>query len=190
MKKVEVGLDAVSYPMPCSMVGANVDGKANFLTVAWFSMVNARPLYLMVAMGKAHYSNPGIKETGAFSVNIPSASMAEAMDYCGLVSGKKFDKSHVFEVFYGKLGNAPMIKECPCNIECKLVKTVDLPADEMFIGEIVSIYSDNIYLTDGVPDMAKIKPLILSMPQTTYFTVGEAVGQAWGMGKKRIKKNQ
>jgi flavin reductase (DIM6/NTAB) family NADH-FMN oxidoreductase RutF len=190
MKKVEVGIDAISYPMPCSLVGSIVEGKPNFLTVAWFTMVNFKPLYIMTAMGKTHYSNDGIKQAGTFSINIPSVAMAEATDYCGLVSGKKYDKSHVFEVFYGKLGNAPMIKDCPYNLECRLVKTVDLPVDELFIGEIVAAYSDNIYLTNGIPDMAKIKPFVLSMPQTTFYSIGEVVGQAWGMGKNRIKKNQ
>jgi flavin reductase (DIM6/NTAB) family NADH-FMN oxidoreductase RutF len=83
-----------------------------------------------------------------------------------------------------------MIKDCPYNLECRLVKTVDLPVDELFIGEIVAAYSDNIYLTDGIPDMTKIKPFVLSMPQTTFYSIGEAVGQAWGMGKNRIKKSQ
>ena len=188
MDKIEVTLDAIGYPMPVSVVGATVEGKPNFLTVAWFSMVNFKPPYIMVAMGKSHYSNAGIKETGAFSVNIPSVSMAETVDYCGLVSGRKIDKSSLFEVFYGKVGNAPMIKECPYNIECKLVKTVDLPSDELFIGEIVAIYSESQFLSDGVPDMTKIKPFILNMPQTTFLDVGDDIGRAWSMGKGLIKK--
>jgi flavin reductase (DIM6/NTAB) family NADH-FMN oxidoreductase RutF len=190
MEKIEIGFDAVSYPMPCSLIGTKVAGKVNFLTVAWFSMVNFKPLYIMAALGKSHYSNAGIKESGAFSINIPSVAMAEATDYCGIVSGKKFDKSTVFEVFYGKQGKAPMIKECPYNLECSLVQTVDLPGDELFIGEIVSAYSDSRYLTDGVPDMTKIKPFILSMPQTTFFSLGPSVGSAWQMGKSRLKKRE
>lgn len=188
MEKIEISTDAISYPMPCSLVGTKVGGKANFLTVAWFSMVNSKPPYLMIALGKTHYSNKGIKDNGSFSVNIPSVSMADVTDYCGLVSGRKLDKSRVFEAFYGKLETAPMIKECPYNLECKLVQTIDLPADELFIGEIVAAYSDSRFLTDGVPDMAKIDPFILSMPQTTFHGVGAAVGRAWKIGKSFIKR--
>jgi flavin reductase (DIM6/NTAB) family NADH-FMN oxidoreductase RutF len=188
MEKIEINTDAISYPMPCSLVGAKVDGKANFLTVAWFSMVNSKPPYIMIALGKTHYSNKGIKENGSFSVNIPSVSMADVTDYCGLVSGRKLDKSRVFETFFGKLGTAPMIKECPYNLECKLVQTVDLPVDELFIGEIVAAYSDNRFLTNGIPDMAKIDPFILSMPQTTFHGIGTPVGRAWQIGKSFIKK--
>jgi flavin reductase (DIM6/NTAB) family NADH-FMN oxidoreductase RutF len=187
MEKIEIGIDATSYPMPCSLVGAKVNGKPNFLTIAWFTRVNAKPPYIMAALGKTHYSNAGIKENGAFSINIPSTEMAETVDYCGLVSGRKIDKSAVFEVFYGKTG-APMVKECPYNLECRLVQTVDLPADELFIGEIVAAYSDSRFLTDGVPDLSKIKPFILNMPQTSYFSLGEPVGRAWEIGKTLIKK--
>jgi flavin reductase (DIM6/NTAB) family NADH-FMN oxidoreductase RutF len=124
MEKIQLSTETICYPMPCVMVGANVRGKPNFLTVAWFSTVNGKPPYLMISLGKAHYTNSGIKENGTFSVNIPSATMAEVTDYCGLVSGKKYEKSALLETFYGKVKTAPMIRECPFNVECKVVQTV------------------------------------------------------------------
>jgi len=188
MEKTEITKETILYPMPCAVVGANVNGKPNYLTVAWFSMINFKPLYIGIALGKTHYTNPGIKETGTFSVNIPSVHMVDVTDYCGMVSGKKFDKSKQFETFYGKLNTAPMIKECPYNMECTVVQTVDLPMDEFFIGEITAIYSDDRYLTNGLPDMKKINPLILSMPGNSYYGVGEQVARAWNAGKKLIIK--
>jgi flavin reductase (DIM6/NTAB) family NADH-FMN oxidoreductase RutF len=186
MEKIEIGIEATCYPMPCSLVGMNVEGKPNFLTVAWFSKVNVKPPYIMVALGKSHYSNPGIKENKTFSLNIPSAAMAEATDYCGIVSGKKYDKASLFGVFYGKLKTAPMIRECPYNLECRLVQTVDLPGDELFIGEIVAAYSDERYLTNGLPDLQKMKPFVLAMPQRKYVSLGKQFGAAWEMGKGLI----
>jgi len=188
MEKIQMSTETICYPMPCSLVGVNVGGKPNYLTVAWFSMVNVKPPYLMIALGKAHYTNPGIKENGTFSVNIPSVAMADVTDYCGIVSGKKYDKSTKFETFYGKLKTAPMIKECPYNVECKVVQTADLPADELFIGEIVAAYSDERYLVNGVPDLRKIAPFTLSMPDRKYIALGSEVGPAWEMGKKLIPK--
>ena len=131
MDKREVAVERVCYPMPCSLVGANVEGKANYITIAWFTMVNPKPPYVMVTTNKVHYTNAGIKENGTFSANIPSAEMAEKTDYCGLVSGRKYDKSTVFETFYGKLKTAPMVKESAFSAECRLVKTVDLPMEEL-----------------------------------------------------------
>lgn len=189
MEKVEVNINMTCYPMPCSLLGTKVGGKPNFMTVAYFSQVSLKPPYILASLDEGHYSNAGIKETGAFSINIPSTSMAEVTDYCGLVSGKKFDKSTVFEIFYGKEGKAPMIVECPYNLECKLVQTIGLAGDELFIGEIVAAYSDDRYLTDGIPDMAKVDPLILSVPQLAYMGVGSHVGSAFKMGKARIGKS-
>jgi flavin reductase (DIM6/NTAB) family NADH-FMN oxidoreductase RutF len=188
MEKKEVTIETICYPMPCSIVGVNVEGKPNYLTVAWFSMVNFKPPYMMIALGKAHYTNPGIRENGSFSVNIPSTAQAAETDYCDIVSGKKFDKSKLFTTFYGKLKTAPMIAESPYSLECKLIQTVDLSGDELFIGEIVAAYSDDRYLTDGVPDLAKIDPFVLSMTEKKYLGLGKFVGPAWEMGKKLIKQ--
>lgn len=188
MEKHEISIERISYPMPCSIVGAKVNGKPNFLTVAWFSMVNFKPPYLGIALNTIHYTNPGIKESGTFSVNIPSSDMAEITDYCSIVSGRKYDKAKSFEIFYGKLKTAPMIQECPYNLECKLIQTVKLVSNELYIGEIVAAYSDERYLTNGIPDMKKVNPIVLSMPDTKYFKVGEYLGQAWEIGEKLISK--
>jgi flavin reductase (DIM6/NTAB) family NADH-FMN oxidoreductase RutF len=187
MEKIEIAPERVYYPMGCSLVGANVGGKPNYLTVAWFSMVHPKPPYVLVTLNKVHYTNAGVKENGTFSVNIPPAEMAEVTDYCGLVSGSKHDKSSVFETFYGKLKTAPMIKECAFNAECKLIQTVDLPMEELFIGEIIGVYTEERYLTEGLPDIRKMNPIVLQMPQKKYVTVGAEVGPAWEMGKKLIK---
>jgi flavin reductase (DIM6/NTAB) family NADH-FMN oxidoreductase RutF len=188
MDKVEISSETILYPMPCSIVGTLVDNRPNYLAVAWLTMVNLKPPCIGIALNKVHYSNGGIKESGAFSVNIPSADMVEVTDYCGIVSGRKYDKSKEFETFYGKSGGAPMIKECPYNVECRLIDVVDLPSNELFIGEVVAVYSDERYLTEGVPDMKKANPLVLSMPERSYLALGGRVAAAWETGRKLIGK--
>ncbi|MEM3586879.1 MAG: flavin reductase family protein, partial [Candidatus Jordarchaeaceae archaeon] len=145
---------------------------------------------ISISLNKAHYTNQGIKENKTFSVNIPSAEMAIVTDYCGLFSGSKIDKSTIFVTFYGKLKTAPMIMECPLNLECKLVQTLEFPVDEVFIGEIVSVYSEKQYLTNGLPDIKKINPLVFSMHDNNYWKIGEKVGQAWNIGKKFKPKKE
>lgn len=187
MDKIEVSADRICYPMPCSIIGANVEGKANYLTVAWFTMVHPKPPYVLVTMNKAHYTNQGIKENKTFSINIPPAAMIEKTDYCGLVSGRKYDKSDVFETFYGKLGTAPMVKESAFCAECRLVQTVELPVEELFIGEIVAAYSEEQYVTDGKPDLRKMQAFLLVQTQQQYVALGADIAPAWGAGKKLIK---
>jgi len=166
-----------AYPMPVSLVGSIVEGKPNFLTVAWFTMVSYNPPMMAVILGSNHFSNSGIKKNNAFSVCIPSEEMLEVTDYVGIKSGKDVDKSTLFKVFYGET-KAPMIEECQICVECNLKKVETNGANEMFIGEIVNVYSKN-----KNPTLSSIKPILLSQPDTSYYSIGKALGKAWGVGK-------
>jgi flavin reductase (DIM6/NTAB) family NADH-FMN oxidoreductase RutF len=183
-------LDAINllYPTPTTIVGAMVNGKPNFLTIAHIGIVNhARPFLISLSLGKAHYTNAGIKENKAFSVNIPSEDLVVETDYVGIVSGKKTDKSGVFEIFYGELESAPMIKPCPLNMECKLYDIYDTPTHDLFIGEIVQTYADEAVLSDGKVDITKVKPLLFDMSSIKYWSLGDAVAKCWNVGKQ-LKK--
>ena len=184
MDKINLGATIPSYPMPVSLVGTHVDGKPNFMTVAWFTMACYKPPRIAIVLAKGHYTNPGIKENKAFSVCLPSEDMVEVTDYCGIVSGKKRDKSKIFDLFYGEQKTAPMIKDCPLNVECKLVDMVESEADEIFIGEIIGTYTEERFLSEGKLDFKKMKPLILSQPDTSYWRLKEPFAKAWNIGKK------
>jgi flavin reductase (DIM6/NTAB) family NADH-FMN oxidoreductase RutF len=183
MEKIKIDSKARVYPMPMTVVGTMVNGKPNYLAVAWVCRVNATPPMMGVALGKGHHTNKGIREHKEFSVNVPGTDIIEAVDYVGLVSGEKVDKSKIFESFYGRLKHAPMIRSCPLTMECKVINTVDLPTNEFFIGEIVGVYTEERYLTNGKPDIQKMKPFTLTMPDSGYWSVGEQVGKAWSIGK-------
>jgi flavin reductase (DIM6/NTAB) family NADH-FMN oxidoreductase RutF len=188
MAKINLGPNAFIYPMPVTLVGARVEGKPNFLAVAWVTRVNYKPPLLAVALNKAHYTPGGIRENRTFSVNLPGADLLEVTDYCGLVSGRQVDKSGLFEVFYGELKTAPMIRECPLSLECLLYDVLELPSNDLFIGSIYAAYTEERFLTDGQPDLAKMNPLALTMPDNRYWTVGAQVGRAWEAGKKLRKR--
>jgi flavin reductase (DIM6/NTAB) family NADH-FMN oxidoreductase RutF len=183
MNKVKIGKNNFVYPMPMVLVGSVVDKKANFMAVGWVSRVNFNPPMIAVALGNSHYTNIGIHKNNAFSVNIPGIEMMGKVDYCGLVSGEKVDKSKIFDIFYGDLPDAPMIQECPLCMECKLVNTIALPSNTLFIGEIIETYTEERYLTEGKPDIKKINPFTLTMPDNNYWKVGENAGKAWNIGK-------
>jgi flavin reductase (DIM6/NTAB) family NADH-FMN oxidoreductase RutF len=182
-KKIDLGAKIAPYPMPVVLVGANVKGKANFLAVAWFMAAGISPPKVAITLNKAHYTNQGIKDNKTFSVCIPADDMMKATDYCGLVSGLKADKSGVFDVFYGKLKTAPMIAECPVDLECNLDKVVDNGSHEMFVGDIVSTFTEEKYLTAGAVDIKKVKPFMLSLNDRLYYELGEPKGKAWETGK-------
>jgi flavin reductase (DIM6/NTAB) family NADH-FMN oxidoreductase RutF len=176
--------------MPVSLVGAYVNGKPNFMAVAWFTMASYKPPRIAITLGNGHYTNPGIRENKTFSVCLPSEDMVEITDYCGIVSGKKTDKSEIFDLFYGELKTAPLIRDCPLCMECKLVEIVESGPNEIYIGEIIGTYTEDKFLTDGKLDFRKMKPLILSQPDTSYWRLGEQVAMAWNIGKKYKAKRE
>ena len=187
MNKIKIGNSPFLYPMPMVLVGTVVEDKANFMAVGWVSRVNFNPPMIAVALGKMHYTNNGIHKNKTFSVNVPGIDLMEKVDYCGLVSGGKIDKSQVFDIFYGDLPNAPMIEQCPLCMECKLFNALELPSNTLFIGEIVEAYTEERFLTDGKPDIKKIEPFTLTMPDNNYWKVGQNAGKAWSIGT-RFKK--
>ena len=168
--------------MPTTLIGALVDGKPNYITIAHVGIMS--PGTVSLGMYKAHHTNVGIKKNGTFSVNIPGESLVVKADYCGLVSGKKVDKGALFKTFFGKLKTAPMIEECPVNMECRLVKTVDFPTHDIFMGEVENTFCDEGVLTDGVLDFDKMRPLLFTMGDKGYWSMGRRVADAWGAGKK------
>ncbi len=93
MDKLNIGPRAFLYPLPTTLVGANVNGRANYEAIAYCGVLNHAPPIIAVSSGRKHYTNVGIKENGTFSVNIPSVERVAVTDYCGLVSGHDEDKS-------------------------------------------------------------------------------------------------
>lgn len=170
-------------PWTQTILGTHFQGAANFMALDWLTRVNFNPAMLGICVNQGHASHEAIVATGEFSVNVPSRDMVAITDYTGLVSARRVDKSSLFEVFYGKLSAAPMIRQCPLSMECRVTQRVDLPTNGFFIAEIVDIYTEDRFLTDNKPDVEKIKPFLLTMPDNRYWAVGESLGRAWDAGK-------
>jgi flavin reductase (DIM6/NTAB) family NADH-FMN oxidoreductase RutF len=86
----------------------------------------------------------------------------------------------MFTPFYGELGKAPLISECPMNMLCKVINTIPLFDFEFFLGEIVAAYVNEQCMTDGKPDPKKINPMILM--GTNYWDLGQAIGTVFKEG--------
>jgi flavin reductase (DIM6/NTAB) family NADH-FMN oxidoreductase RutF len=186
MEKITLGPMPYMSVMPTLLVGANVKGKANYMTAAWATVASMAPPMVCVAINKARYTAKGIEENQTFSLKVPSAKQVVEADHCGLVSGAQGDKSGVFTSFYGKLKTAPLAEECPVNIECKLFKSVDCGSHLLYIGEIMEIHADGACVTDGKPDATKLDPIVYA--QATYWQVGMQIDKAFSAGKKYLKK--
>ena len=187
MAKKNIGKNFDLYPMPVVIIGAVTDGKPNFMTAAWLTKIHSDPPMLALALGERQHTAKGIRQTGEFSVNYPSTDQAALVDYLGLVHGDKVDKSAQFEIFSGSLESAPMAFECPVSLECRVTQTIDLPHDYVFLAEVVNVYASESVLTDRKVDTAKLRPFMLTMPDNSYWGLGERVGTAWDIGKALLK---
>ena len=185
MMKNKIRIGPYLYPMPVVLIGVQMNNRPNFMPIAWVSIIEHKPPMISISSSQSHYTNKGIKENKCFSVNTPSEDMLISTDYCGIKSGKEADKSNVFKVFYGDLETAPMIAESPLTLECTVIKTIDLSkSHDIFIGEIINAYSEEKYLTNGIPDIKKMKPFLFSMNDNNYWKIGEHLGRAWSIGKR------
>lgn len=172
------------YPMPTTLVGAMVNGNPNFLAVAHVGIMNhGTPQYLSIGLSKSHYTNAGIKDNRTFSICLPSEGLMAETDYCGIMTGKNTDKAALFDLFYGSLETAPMIRQCPVNMELKLYDVLDFKTHDIFVGELVETYAEEAVLTSGKIDISKSKPLLFDMASIQYYSLGQAVGKCWNIGK-------
>lgn len=193
-EKIKLGAYPYVYPMPTVIVGTLVDSVPNFITISYIGIVQHTPPMVSISIIDKHYTNEGIKKTGTFSINIPNTKMMVVTDFVGMNSGSAIDKSSLFDLFYGELGNAPMIREVPLNLECKLVETINLNnGNEIYIGEIIQSYSSKKYTRRGYPYMKQLDPILFSINSNSYYSVGRRIGWAWKVGlkfdsKKKIRK--
>ncbi len=191
MSKVTIGPELSIYPMPTLLIGANVNDKPNFMALAWAGAANGDPPIISMSLRHNRHTYLGIKQNWTFSVNIPSRDLIKETDYCGIISGSKVNKAEVcrFKVFYGKLNSAPLIEQCPVNLECKVVHILDLGSHALVIGEIKETHVSENCLTDGKPDVNKIKPLIFTRsPIPHYQAFGEVLGKAFSIGREIEEK--
>jgi flavin reductase (DIM6/NTAB) family NADH-FMN oxidoreductase RutF len=187
-KKVKFGKVPVVYPIPIILAGALVNGKPNFATLGDVGIMGINPPIVYISSGSGHYTNQGILENGTFSINFPTTRLLPVTDYCGTVSGRDVDKPKLFDVFFGESGTAPMIRECPVNLECKVIKEFSIQRRQIIVGEVLQAYVDEEFVVESegrlkIADMTKLDPIIYGL-DNRYYRIGELIGIGYQESKK------
>ena len=176
-------------PVPVVLVGCG-DGKDipfNLITVAWAGTVCSDPAMIGISIRPERYSCDIIKNSGEFTVNLPSQKIARQVDFCGVVSGRDCDKIAKcgFTAFSGKTVSAPVVDECPITLECKLEQTIPLGSHILFIGKITSIQLDSD-LIDSKGRMDIEKADLLAYAHGHYYSLGKCLGHfGYSIRKKK-----
>lgn len=188
MKK-EIKKGTYLFPTPTAMVScAGAGSVPNIITVAWIGVVCSEPPIVSVSIRPGRYSHDLIREAGDFVVNIPREDQLRMLDFCGVASGRDIDKFSELGLtpLPGKLVTAPLIKECPVNLECRVIDVRKLGTHDMFLGEIVAVHMDNEVMDDkGGIDISRLRPIAYCPQASQYWSLKEPIG-AYGFtrGKK------
>lgn len=178
-------------PVPAVLVSVGNEEKNNLITVAWTGIVNSQPPKTYISVRKERYSYNMLKETKEFVINIPSCDIVKAVDWCGVKSGKDFDKWEEMSLTKVKSDSVspPSVDECPVCLECKVTNEVDLGSHTMFLADIVSISVKSEKL-DKNGKLRIDKCNLLAYAHGEYFSLGKSLGTFGYSVRKKNKKQK
>jgi Conserved protein/domain typically associated with flavoprotein oxygenases, DIM6/NTAB family len=160
MEKQEANKKGAIQPMPKVLVSCRgLDGEDNALVVGYCGNCSYAPPMVMIGIVPTRYSYDMIKKSGCFVVNIVDKSYKETFDFLGKYSKRDCNKLADMKVNLedGKVVNAPILSDCPVNIECTVVDSIMTGSHEMFIGKVEYVHADsNLVDEEGNIDFTKI----------------------------------
>lgn len=179
------------YPLPAVLVSvADNKGGQNVFTVAWTGTICSDPPMVSISVRPERYSYHMIQETGEFVINLTTESLAFATDYCGVKSGRDVDKFREMNLtpIPAEKVKAPLIKESPVNIECRVTEVKKLGTHDLFLAEVAAVHADEAYMDEnGRFSLTEARPLVYS--HGTYFSLGRELG-SFGYSVKKKNKNK
>lgn len=174
-------------PIPPALVTVGTLENPNVLTVAWTGILNTIPPKTYISVRKERHSYPMLLEYGEFVINLPSANLVKAVDFCGVRSGKDLDKFKEMKLTAVPAEKvvAPLISECPLQLECKITDSVDLGTHTMFLADIVGMdVAEECINKSGKLEIEKCN--LLAFAHGEYFTLGKKVGSfGYSVRKKK-----
>lgn len=166
------------YPLPVVMVSVcGNNGESNIITIAWAGTVCTNPPMVSISVRPERYSYGMLRETGEFVINLTTKELAFAADYCGVKSGRDVDKFYKMKLtpIPADEVKAPMIKESPVNIECRVTEVIELGSHHMFLAQVLAVHADEKYMDEKQKfHLADSNPIVYS--HGTYFDLGEELG--------------
>jgi flavin reductase (DIM6/NTAB) family NADH-FMN oxidoreductase RutF len=178
----------IFFPVPAALVVCGEPEHPNIITIAWIGMVSSSPPAIQLSIHKDRYSLELIRRCKEFTVNIPPSSLYRETDYCGITSGRNTNK-------FNDTGLTPMnsiaikipiIKECPFNMECKVIREIEIGDYTMFIGEILEVHVDEDKMSSenrAQVDIDKVDPLVYCATIREYRKLGGKLGDAFKCGQ-------
>lgn len=188
MAKIQWKAGTFIYPIPAVMVSCGTMEKSNIITVAWTGILNTNPAMCYISVRPERYSHDIIKENGEFVINLTTEKLARATDWCGVRSGRDYDKFKEMKLTKekGNFVKAPLIKESPVSVECRVKEIIPLGSHDMFVAEVLSIDADEKYIDEkGAFDISKCN--LMAYANGGYYPLGKKIGK-FGFSVQKKKK--
>lgn len=177
------------YPLPAVMISCgSTPEEYNIMTVAWTGTICTNPPMCYISIRPERHSYEIIKKNMEFVINLTTKDLSFATDWCGVRSGKDYNKFEEMNLTPGnaKIVNAPIIEESPLSIECKVKEIMALGSHHMFIAEVVNVKADDKYLDDQSGKFELTDANLMAYVHGGYFTLGEKIGKfGWSVEKKK-----
>ena len=186
------------YPLPAVIVSCgSTPEEYNLLTVSWTGTICSDPAMCYISVRPSRHSYPILKKNMEFVINLTTKDMAFATDWCGVRSGKDYNKFEEMKLTPAKASivNCPVIDESPVCIECKVKDIIPLGTHDMFIAEVVNVQADDKYVNQETGALELEKANLLVYVHGNYYETGKKIGRFGGSvmkpkTKKKLKNDK
>ena len=178
------------YPLPAVLVGCgDTPENWNLLTVAWTGTVCTNPPMCSISVRPERYSHELLCRTGEFVINLTTAEMARAVDWCGVRSGRDYDKFRETGLtpVQGAVVAAPALVESPVSIECRIRQRLPLGSHDLFLADVVNVLVDDRYIDPQSGRFDLQRAGLIAYSHGEYFRLGELIGHfGWSVRRRKV----
>lgn len=181
------------YPLPAVLVTCgSMPEEYNVFTAAWTGTICSDPAMCYVSIRPERFSHAIVTRNMEFTINLTTRHLARATDWCGVRSGRDYDKFKEMNLTpqAGVKVASPYLEEAPMSIECKVREIVKLGTHDMFIAEVVNVIADDKYIDPETGAFSLEKADIMAYCHGQYYTLGDRLGKfGWSVQKKKKSIN-
>lgn len=167
-------------PSPVVMVscGSTLD-EYNIITIAWAGTVCSDPPMVSISVRPGRHSYEIISRNREFVINLVNRELAPIADWCGVRSGKKYNKflETGLTPVHGSHVRAPLIYESPVNIECKVTQILQLGTHDMFLAEVVAVHADENLFNRKTDALELQRANLTAYSHGHYYDLGKIIGK-------------
>ena len=190
MSKIPWKPGTMLYPLPAIMVSmGNEPEEYNIITISWTGTINSNPPMCYISVRPGRHSYNILKKNKEFVINLTTKDLAYVTDWCGVKSGREFNKFKEMNLTPEKAQkvNAPLIAESPLNIECVVNQIIPLGSHDMFLADVVAVNADEKYFNEETGAFNFNSVGLISYAHGFYYKQGDEIGN-FGFSVKKKKE--